>query len=381
MRSAASPVGTPAPATDPLFTLVETIEALSAVRTVEGVAAVVRSAARQITGADGVAFVMRDGDQCWYLDEDAIGPLWKGLRFPMTACISGWAMLNRQTVVIPDIYADDRIPHDAYRPTFVKSLVMTPVRPHDPLAAIGAYWAHQRMPTEDETVKLQVIARATATALENAQMYASLNETLARRKFLLRELDHRCKNMLAAVQSIADQTLRKASSPEQFVDAFTGRLHAMSGAHELLTRGEWADASLREVLSAALDAFGGVDGRRIRAEGPDITLAPESAVAFHMAVHELAVNAVRHGALATDTGGVDIDWSVDMAAPSRTLGFSWRERGGARAVLPPTRTGFGLRLLEGGIARELGGEAHMAFEPGGAVFSLKAPLSNRIALA
>jgi hypothetical protein len=115
-----------------LMTLIDTIEALSATRTIAEVADVVRKAARRISGADGVAFVLRDNEQCWYFDEDAIGPLWKGKRFPLTACISGWAMLNRQTVVIPDIYLDDRIPHDAYRPTFVKSLVMTPVRLEDP---------------------------------------------------------------------------------------------------------------------------------------------------------------------------------------------------------------------------------------------------------
>ena len=228
----------------PLFTLVETIEALSTARTVDDVAAVVRSAARRITGADGVAFVLRDGDKCFYLDEDAIGPLWKGRRFPLTACISGWAMLNKETAVIPDIYVDNRIPHDAYRPTFVKSLVMTPVRPQDPIAAIGAYWAVERQPTPDEIAKLQVMARATATALDSAMMYASLSETLDRQKFLLRELDHRCKNTLAAVQSVADQTLRRSLSPGHFVEAFNGRLGALAKAHELLTRGQWGPARL-----------------------------------------------------------------------------------------------------------------------------------------
>ena len=133
-----------------LFTLVDAIEQLSSARTVEDVAAVVRSAARRIAGADGVTFVLRDRDQCFYLDEDAVSPLWKGRRFPLKSCISGWAMLNRMTAVIPDIYADARIPHDAYRPTFVRSLVMTPVRAEDPLAAIGAYWAEVRTPTADE---------------------------------------------------------------------------------------------------------------------------------------------------------------------------------------------------------------------------------------
>jgi two-component sensor histidine kinase len=365
---------------DPLFTLVETIEALSAARTVDQIADVVRSAARRITGADGVAFVLRDNEECFYLDEDAIGPLWKGRRFPLTACISGWAMLNRQTAVIPDIYADPRIPHDAYRPTFVKSLVMTPVRPDDPIAAIGAYWSTERQPTADEVMKLQVMARATATALENALMYASLNETLERRKFLLRELDHRCKNTLAAVQSIANQTLRRALSPAHFVEAFTGRLGALSRAHELLTRQEWGHARLADVLDQALAAFGGVGGERIRVEGPAISLTPETSVAMHLTFHELAVNAGKYGALSDEGGHVQVNWSVDMGAEPRRLSLTWVERGGPPVPAAPRR-GFGSRLIEQGIARELGGEAQMEFDPEGLSFTLSAPLSPRLALA
>lgn len=365
---------------DPLLTLVETVEALSEARTIDQVAAVVRSQARRISGADGVTFVLRDDDKCWYLDEDAIGPLWKGQRFPLTACISGWAMLNAETAVIPDIYVDDRIPHDAYRPTFVKSLVMTPVRLSDPIAAIGAYWAVERRPTIEEIRKLEVMARATAAALENARMYASLSETLERRKFLLRELDHRCKNTLASVQSIADQTLRAAASPNAFVEAFNGRLGALSQAHELLTRGGWGRANLRTVLDEALAAFGGVDGERICASGPAVDLSPETSVAMHMAFHELVVNAVKHGALGRPEGCVQITWDVDMAAPDRRLEFVWRERGGPTPATDAPG-GFGMRLLERALGRELGGEGRLEFDPEGVRFVLSAPLSSRLALA
>lgn len=364
---------------DPLFTLVETIEDLSAARTVDQVAAVVRSAARRITGADGVAFVLRDENQCFYLDEDAIGPLWKGRRFPIDACISGWAMLNRQTAVIPDIYEDSRVPHDAYRPTFVKSMVMTPVRPKDPIAAIGAYWAQARRPTEEEVTKLKVMARATAAALDSALMHASLVETLERRKFLLRELDHRCKNTLAAVQSIADQTLRRSSSPEHFVEAFNGRLGALSRAHELLTRESWGPAPLSEVVAEALAPFGGADGERIAVRGPNIVLAPETSVAMHMTLHELAVNATRHGALGAEGGRLDVAWSVDMAATPRRLELTWAETGGPTVTADPVR-GFGARLIEQGIARELDGESELSFAPEGLRFRLLAPLSPRLRL-
>jgi len=364
---------------DALFTLVETVEDLSAARTIDQVAAVIRSSARRISGADGVAFVLRDGDACWYLDEDAIGPLWKGRRFPLTACVSGWAMLNGQTAVIPDIYADDRVPHDAYRPTFVKSLVMTPVRRSDPIAAIGAYWSVERRPSEAEIRKLEVMARATAAALENARMYASLNETLERRKFLLRELDHRCKNTLASVQSIADQTLRAANSPDAFVEAFNGRLGALSRAHELLTREGWGRADLRQVLEAALAAFGGVDGERVQVSGPPVDLSPETSVAMHMAVHELVVNAARHGALGHPDGRVEVSWRVDMAAPDRRLEFVWRERGGP-APSRQAPAGFGTRLLERALGRELGGEGRLFRDAEGVRYVLNAPLSTRLAL-
>jgi PAS domain S-box-containing protein len=121
--------------------------------------------ARRVSGADGVTFVLRDGAFCHYVDEDAIAPLWKGRRFPMNECISGWVIRNGQAVAIPDIYRDDRVPHEAYRPTFVKSLAMVPVRPEDPVAAIGAYWAREHLASDDELSALRVLADASSTAL------------------------------------------------------------------------------------------------------------------------------------------------------------------------------------------------------------------------
>jgi two-component sensor histidine kinase len=361
-----------------LITLVETIEALSATRTIEEVAAVVRSAARRMSGADGVCFVLRDGDQCWYLDEDAIGPMWKGQRFPMSACVSGWAMLHGQTVVIPDIYADDRIPHDVYRPTFVKSLVMTPVRPKDPIAAIGAYWAVGHTPSPDTVIRLEAMARATAAAIENARLYASLTEALERRAFLLRELDHRVKNTLASVQSIARQTLRAAPSPAAFAESFESRLMGLSRAHELLTRQAWGRTDLRDVLEAALQPFGGLADPRFTARGPAIALTPETAVALHMSLHELMVNAAKHGALTSASGQVTVAWRIEEVDGVPSLALEWVERGGP-PVFAPKRQGFGTKLLERGVARDLGGEARLTYQPKGLSYALRAPLSDRIA--
>jgi len=130
----------------------------------EAVIEVVRSTARSVLSADGVTFILREGDLCHYVEEDAISPLWKGMRFPMSACISGWSMLNAETAAIEDIYQDPRIPHDAYRPTFVKSLIMTPVN-HPPVAAIGAYWQDKRKFTEREILAVKTLSTAVGRAL------------------------------------------------------------------------------------------------------------------------------------------------------------------------------------------------------------------------
>ena len=164
--------------------LIAAVQRLSLARSVADVQAIVRGAARRLTDADGATFVLRDGDQCFYADEDAVAPLWKGRRFPLTDCISGWAMLNRQQVAIPDIYGDDRIPHEAYRPTFVRSLAMVPIRRLDPIGAIGNYWADHHEPSDRELTLLQALADSTAMALENVRVLSELDS--ARREILER---------------------------------------------------------------------------------------------------------------------------------------------------------------------------------------------------
>lgn len=148
--------------------------ALAAARDLETVQYVVTHAARDLVHAAGATIVLRDGDQCFYADEDAIAPLWKGQRFPIRECVSGWAMLNRRSATVPDISRDSRVPLDVYRPTFVRSLVMVPVGLDEPVGAIGAYWAVRRRDLGDLQVhRLERLADLAARAiagigLENA---------------------------------------------------------------------------------------------------------------------------------------------------------------------------------------------------------------------
>ena len=152
---------------DPRWKLLEAAEArLGMAADRDAVIEIVRSAARGIFSADGVTFVLREGDLCHYVEEDAISPLWKGQRFPLSACISGWSMLHAQTVAIEDVFADPRIPHDVYRRTFVKSLIMTPVSTTlGPVAAIGAYWQNRRKFTTREIAVVKTLGAAVGGVL------------------------------------------------------------------------------------------------------------------------------------------------------------------------------------------------------------------------
>lgn len=192
--------------------LIAAVQDLSLADNLDAIAEVVRVTARALTGADGATFVLRDGGLCHYVDEDAIGPLWKGRRFPLDSCISGWVMQHRQAASIEDIYADPRIPVDAYRPTFVKSLVMVPIRTREPIGAIGNYWARRHRPSDDEIRALQALADATAVAMERVQLYRELEQRVRERTSELEAANRRLAVEMQERQE-AEQT-RQSSEAE-----------------------------------------------------------------------------------------------------------------------------------------------------------------------
>ncbi|MFL5301856.1 MAG: GAF domain-containing protein, partial [Anaeromyxobacteraceae bacterium] len=172
---------------------------LSYVRDLRGVLEVVRRSARELTGADGVTFVLREGDLVHYAEESAIAPLWKGRRFPASQCISGWVMIHRTSVAIEDVFADPRIPVAAYEPTFVRSLAMVPVRRDDPVAAIGAYWAVQHAATPRELALLEALADTAAIALANAQLWDQLRSAVRARDEFIGIASHELKTPLTPI--------------------------------------------------------------------------------------------------------------------------------------------------------------------------------------
>lgn len=183
-------------------------------------------------------------------------------------------------------------------------------------------------------------------------------------KRLINELNHRVKNTLAVVQGLATQSFTKSPTPADGLRAFTARLAALSAAHNLLTRANWEAARLDDVLRAGIEATAGFHQERFRMSGPAVTLQPQVATSVAMLVHELSTNALKHGALASPEGWVDIRWSIAASDTGRELAFDWSEQGGPR-IDTPARRGFGTRLIERGFASDRASSVSMAFPPTG----------------
>lgn len=196
-----------------------------------------------------------------------------------------------------------------------------------------------------------------------------------RQRLLINELNHRVKNTLATVQAIAGQSFKGADAAP--VAVFNAHMAALSDAHNLLTEDNWQSASLRGVVERALAPHlqTVLDGNRFRLNGPDGRLHPKVAVTLAMALHELMTNATKYGALSTPEGRVDVDWQLQQGeAGVQRLEMTWQEHGGP-PVTPPTRKGFGSRLIERQLPMEFDGQAAITYDPAGVICRLHIPLT------
>jgi PAS domain S-box-containing protein len=200
-----------------------------------------------------------------------------------------------------------------------------------------------------------------------------LKLTEARQTLLMQELAHRMKNTMAMVQAVAAQTMRNAPSLEAAGTALAARLLALAQAHDVLLQGSFARASLIGLVEGAVSLHGDGVAGRFRITGPELTLGPRHGLTLALMLHELGTNAAKYGALSVASGWVCITWNVDEAQDGPTLRFRWEESGGP-LVTPPTRTGFGTRLIARSLAHSFGGIARMTYPPEGAVLTFEAPL-------
>jgi PAS domain S-box-containing protein len=193
-------------------------------------------------------------------------------------------------------------------------------------------------------------------------------------KMLIDELNHRVKNTLATVQSIVWQALRTTSDPKAIRESIESRLTALSRSHDLLTRENWKSAGLFDVINDALEPFGVVDGRaeRIVILGENIRFSPKAALVLGITFNELATNAVKYGAFSNGVGSVLIEWTAEPMPEGAQLNLQWQEKDGP-FVTPPSRKGFGSRVIERGVEHELEGKVHLDYQADGLLCTMTIP--------
>jgi PAS domain S-box-containing protein len=191
---------------------------------------------------------------------------------------------------------------------------------------------------------------------------------------LIDELNHRVKNTLATVQSIVVQAVRNSSDPQVVRESIETRIAAMSRSHDLLGREKWEGTGLRDLVREALAPFSVTEGRaeRFTIDGKNVRLLPKATLALGIAFNELATNAVKYGAFSNEAGTISIKWSLEGKGDDRRLCLHWREKDGP-PVSPPSRKGFGTRVIEQGLAHELDGKIELNYEPAGIVCIIDVP--------
>jgi two-component sensor histidine kinase len=212
--------------------------------------------------------------------------------------------------------------------------------------------------------------RHAISLVGTAQDISERKQREEKEHLLMREINHRAKNMLSVVDAIAHQTAAK--NPEDFIERFSERIQALSANQDLLIRNEWKGVEIDDLVHAQLAHFVDLIGSRIAVRGPKLRLNPASAQAIGLALHELATNAGKYGALSTNRGHVDISWASD----GDTLTMSWTERDGI--VSPPKQRGFGTIVMEAMAERSVGGTVDLDYAPTGVTWRLTCPTANAL---
>lgn len=213
----------------------------------------------------------------------------------------------------------------------------------------------------------------TNRAAQDREVLEWLTREAAIRTSLTRELNHRVKNTLANVLSIVAMSRRQATNIVDFAEILTNRLRALSATHDLLSQSDWREAPIHQLMQTELAPYLDEDGTRVIIEGPEVSLAPNEALSLGLAIHELATNAAKYGALSSEQGTVRVSWALTSPEVAEVV---WQETGGP-AVSPPTRRGFGIELIERIVAHELNSKVDLEFLPEGVRCCLRVSVRKR----
>jgi two-component sensor histidine kinase len=290
---------------------------------------------------------------------------------------AGYALQEDEPVISSDTAKEDRfaIPQVIVE-HHVKSMVNVVMRGERGAWGVLEMDAREHRDfTVDDISFLQNYANVLTAAIERLQTEAELKDAAERRSILLGELQHRVRNMLLNVRTLARRTAKMSANLDQFVEAFDARLLALARTQELLTQGSGVRARLEETLRQELKAHGADHGSRVLFAGPDVRLGPKEAQALGMAFHELATNASKYGALSQDGAQLKVSWRTVSGETSDDLEITWRETG-VPLEAPPARRGFGSETIERSLPYMLGGKARIDYHPQGVECTIRFPLGK-----
>ena len=236
--------------------------------------------------------------------------------------------------------------------------------------------ADKGFPMIDRAGDVRSIAGIARDITEAKETQRALVESEAQTRLLLAELQHRVRNTLGVIRSIARRTAERARDVEEYATHLDGRLAAFARVQALVTRAADARASLREIIEDELLAHAAQEGATVNLEGPDVLLETRLAERLSLAVHELTANAVKHGVLGGRPGRLDVRWLVEASQTGRVLGLKWRESGLGRSLRKPRKSGFGAELLTRSLAYELNAKSAMHFGKDGFSYTLFVPLPH-----
>jgi two-component sensor histidine kinase len=287
--------------------------------------------------------------------------------------------LKDGAVISNDIAKEERFEyHDFMKAHEVKAFVNVLILSSSGRPPFGVLQVDSKRPrgfTQADVEFLRSYANLFGAAIERLRVVDQLRAAVKDRDLLIDELNHRVKNTLTTVQSIASQTLRNAPDLDHASSAIESRLIALSQVHNVLTDQSWADVGLHDIVAQAVEPYRSRGEDRIHVQGPPIQIPPRMALALAMALQELATNAVKYGALSNGTGQIRVHWKLNGASTPDRLHLMWKETDGP-PVHKPARRGFGTRLIERSLAHDLNGDVRIEFASAGVQCSVDAPLAG-----
>jgi PAS domain S-box-containing protein len=366
--------------------LYETISYAAEATSFEAALRTCLEAVQKITGWPvGHVYLPSDADasvlvpsNIWFPDADdryeALKDVTTHTQFARGKGLPGHVMQTGKPVWISDVLSDDRFTRaQAVGNLAIRSALGFPIKnAGSTIAVVEFFTPVQSEPDPELLFTLRSIGDQVGRVFERRLSEMKLKETSRHQKLLLRELNHRVKNMLTVVTGIASQTMRNSTTMQQFNRSFLERLHALSQAHSLLAAQNWGPTPLRSLVDQVLAPHGGALAQ-VAIEGPSVNLTPKIALALNLVLHELATNAVKYGALANANGKLDVHWQAAVETPS-ILRLTWRERGVA-GVTAPEKTGFGTRLINATIRKELRGKLDVHYDGDGLCYDMEFPLA------